>query len=292
MIEPARLAPNSLTPERAASELQPTGSFRKVSYTNIPFALLHLACLTVFFTGVSWQAVLICMGMYILRMFALTAGYHRYFSHRTFKTSRVFQFLLAALACTALQKGPLWWAAHHRRHHKYTDQEGDVHSPRLNGFWWAHVGWIISTKYDPTDWDAIRDFAKYPELRWLNTWHIIPAIPLFALCYLIGGWQGLAWGGAVSTVALYHGTFMVNSLSHLWGTRRYETDDDSRNNLFIALFTGGEGWHNNHHHYMASVKQGFYWWEIDMSYYILRTLSWMRIVWDLRMPPTHLLARA
>jgi stearoyl-CoA desaturase (delta-9 desaturase) len=225
-------------------------------------------------------------------MFALTAGYHRYFSHRSYKTSRVFQFILGLLGTLAVQKGPLWWAAHHRRHHKYSDQEGDVHSPVREGFWWSHIGWIVSPKFDATDWDAIKDFSRFPELRLLNSYHLIPPILLAVSLFLIGGWHWLVWGFFVSTVALYHGTFSVNSLSHLWGSRRFPTTDQSRNNFLIALWTGGEGWHNNHHHYMASVKQGFYWWEVDFSYYILRLMSWVKLVSDLRVPPKHLLAAA
>ncbi|HKV40239.1 MAG TPA: acyl-CoA desaturase [Blastocatellia bacterium] len=250
---------------------------------------MHLTCFAALLTGVSWKAAILCAALYGVRMFALTAGYHRYFAHRTYNTSRVFQFLLALLGTTAVQKGPLWWAAHHRRHHRYTDQEGDIHSPRQNGFWWSHIGWILSTRYEATDLDAIKDFARYPELRWLNNYHVVPAIGLAVLCFLAGGWQGLVWGFFVSTTVLYHGTFSINSLSHMFGSRRYATGDDSRNNLLLALITGGEGWHNNHHHYMASVKQGFFWWEIDFSYYILKVLSWPRIVWNLRMPPPRLL---
>jgi stearoyl-CoA desaturase (delta-9 desaturase) len=268
----------------------------KISLKIIPFIFMHVACLAVFWVGFSWPAVLLCVGLYALRMFGLTAGFHRYFSHRAYKTSRFFQFILALLGTMAVQKGPLWWAAHHRRHHKYTDQQGDVHSPVTEGFWWSHVGWVVSTKYDPTDWNAIKDFARFPELRWLNKWHIVPGVVLAVLCFFGGvyfgasGWQWLVWGFFISTVFLYHGTFTVNSLAHMWGSRRYNTTDDSRNNFWIALWTGGEGWHNNHHHYMASVKQGFYWWEIDFSYYALRIMSWFRLVWDLRLPPKHLLA--
>ncbi len=261
------------------------------SLKNIPFLLMHLACFTVLLVGISWSAVALCIGLYFVRMFGLTAGYHRYFSHRSYKTSRVFQFLLAVLGCSATQKGPLWWAAHHRRHHRFSDQEGDVHSPVRSGFWWSHVGWILSTKYEATDFDAIKDFARYPELRWLNSFHVVPVVVLAVGCYLLGGWQFLVWGFVISTVLLYHGTFVINSLAHVWGKRRYETNDDSRNNFWLAIITGGEGWHNNHHHYMASVKQGFFWWEIDTSYYILRLLSWFGIVWDLRTPPEHLLKR-
>jgi stearoyl-CoA desaturase (Delta-9 desaturase) len=268
----------------------------KISLKIIPFIFMHATCLAVFWVGFSWPALLLCLGLYALRMFGLTAGFHRYFSHRSYKTSRFLQFILALLGTMAVQKGPLWWASHHRRHHKYTDQEGDIHSPVMEGFWWSHIGWVISTKYDPTDWNAIKDFSRFPELRWLNKWHIVPGVVLVVLCFFGGvyfgasGWQWLVWGFFVSTVFLYHGTFTVNSLAHMWGSRRYNTTDDSRNNFWIALWTGGEGWHNNHHHYMASVKQGFYWWEIDFSYYALRIMSWFKLVWDLRLPPEHLLA--
>lgn len=268
----------------------------KISAKIVPFIFMHLACFAVIFVGVSLPAVLLCIALYAVRMFGLTAGFHRYLSHRSFKTSRAFQFILALLGTMSVQKGPLWWAAHHRRHHKYTDQEGDIHSPVTDGFWWSHVGWVVSTKYDPTDWNAIKDFSKYPELRWLNTYHMVPGIALAVLCFFAGllfgesGWQWLVWGFFVSTVILYHGTFSVNSLAHMWGSRRYKTTDDSRNNFWVALWTGGEGWHNNHHHYMASVKQGFYWWEVDFTYYALRMLSWFGIVWELRRPPEHILA--
>jgi len=309
MIETKTAAPSTLTRELATSKKLDTGlSFSeelqeanaiqssdttaKKSAKLIPFVFMHVACLGVFLVDFSLPAVLLCIGLYALRMFALTAGYHRYFSHRSFKTSRIFQFVLGLLGTMAVQKGPLWWAAHHRRHHKYSDQEGDVHSPVQDGFWWSHVGWIVSPKFDSTDWDAIKDFSRYPELRWLNTYHLIPAVSLAVLLFLAGGWEWLVWGFFVSTVVLYHGTFSVNSLSHLWGSRRYATTDQSRNNFLIALWTGGEGWHNNHHHYMASVKQGFYWWEVDFSYYILKVMSWARLVSDLRVPPKHLLADA
>ncbi|HVG21289.1 MAG TPA: acyl-CoA desaturase [Blastocatellia bacterium] len=268
----------------------------KISPKIVPFIFMHAACLAVFWVGFSWPAVLLCVGLYAIRMFGLTAGFHRYFSHRSYKTSRFFQFLMALLGTMAVQKGPLWWASHHRRHHKYSDQEGDVHSPVTETFWWSHVGWVISTKYDQTDWNAIKDFSRFPELKWLNKYHVVPGVVLAVLCFFGGvyfgesGWQWLVWGFFVSTVVLYHGTFTVNSLAHRWGNRRYETTDQSRNNFWIALWTGGEGWHNNHHHYMASVRQGFYWWEIDFSYYALRIMSWFRLVWDLRVPPEHILA--
>ncbi|HET9529253.1 MAG TPA: acyl-CoA desaturase [Blastocatellia bacterium] len=289
MLEIDRTSLPALSTELKTAPYAGANTENGISIKLIPFIFMHVACLAVIFTGVSWSAVLICAALYFIRMFALTAGYHRYFSHRTYKTSRFFQFVLGLLGTLAVQKGPLWWAAHHRRHHKYTDQEGDVHSPVQDGFWWSHVGWIISIKYDETDWDAIKDFARYPEMRWLNKWHLVPPITLAVVLFLIGGWQWLVWGFFVSTVILYHGTFSINSLAHMWGTRRYQSGDDSRNNLLLALITGGEGWHNNHHYYMSTVKQGFFWWEIDTSYYVLRALSWVGLVWDLRMPPKHVL---
>jgi len=291
MIETRDLTELSpVTSERITDKVFPLDGEDKISLKIIPFIFMHVACLAVFLVGVSLPAVLLCVGLYMLRMWGLTAGFHRYFSHRTYKTSRAFQFILALIGTMAVQKGVLWWAAHHRRHHKYTDEEGDIHSPVQDGFWWSHVGWVISTKHDETDWEAIKDFAKYPELRWLNKYHVVPGVALAVLCWLALGWQGLVWGFFVSTVVLYHGTFTINSLADMWGSRRYKTTDDSRNNFLLALITGGEGWHNNHHHYMSSVKQGFYWWEVDFSYYTLRLLAWLRLVWDLRYPPQKLFA--
>lgn len=246
---------------------------------------MHLACFMVFWTGVDSLALLLCAVSYFVRMFGITAGYHRYFSHRAYKTSRVFQFFLACLGCSALQKGPLWWAGHHRHHHRYSDSEGDPHSPLQGGFLWSHVGWILTPDYEARPAGVIRDFERYPELRWLDRWYWTPGIALALLCFALDGWTGLAWGFFISTVLLYHGTFTVNSLCHLFGRRRYQTEDDSRNNLLVALITLGEGWHNNHHHYQGSANQGFFWWEIDMSYYILRGLQTIGLVRGLRKPP-------
>jgi stearoyl-CoA desaturase (delta-9 desaturase) len=193
--------------------------------------------------------------------------------------------VLAWIGCSAVQKGPLWWAGHHRHHHKHSDEDPDVHSPVLRGFWWSHVGWFLCTRYDDTDYNAIKDFTRYRELRWLNDYHVIPGVLLAVGCTAFMGWQGLVWGFLISTVLLYHGTFVINSLCHMIGTVRYATGDESRNSLLLALITLGEGWHNNHHHYQSSTRQGFFWWEIDISYYILTVLSWLGLVWDLRTPP-------
>jgi stearoyl-CoA desaturase (delta-9 desaturase) len=252
---------------------------------------IHAACLLAFWTGVSTLDVVLLAATLTLRMWGITAGYHRYFSHKTYRTGRGFQTFLAILGCTATQKGPLWWAGHHRRHHRCSDQPGDVHSPR-DGFWWSHQGWIFDGRWDETPVDSIPDFAKYPELVWLNRWHIVPPLLLAGLCYAIGGLSGVVWGYAISTVLLWHFTYSINSLAHRWGRRRYRTTDDSRNNWVLALVTLGEGWHNNHHHYQASTRQGFYWWEVDVTYYALKGLERLGLVWDLREPPASAYDRA
>jgi stearoyl-CoA desaturase (delta-9 desaturase) len=251
---------------------------------------MHVAAIVgLFFFSVTWKGIALCVGMYYLRMFALTAGYHRYFSHRSYKTSRWFQFVLAFLGTLNVQKGVLWWAANHRHHHRYSDKPEDLHSPVQRGFWWSHVGWVLCSTYTKMKDDQIRDFTQYPELRWINKHYLIPVVAFAALIRYLAGWDGFFWGFVVSTVVLWHGTFTVNSLTHVWGKRRFKTSDDSRNNFWIALITMGEGWHNNHHHYMSSARQGFFWWELDMSYLILRGLAVLGIVWDVRDPPDHML---
>ena len=258
--------------------------------SSLPFVLLHLAALSVFFVHYRWSYLIAGLLFYEIRMFFVTAGYHRYFSHRSFKTSRWFQFVIAWMAMSSSQKGVLWWAAHHRHHHRFSDQEEDLHSPTLFGFWWSHVGWILSDKYNDTRFDYIGDFAKFPELRWLNKYHLVPPTIFGVATYLIGGWGLFAWGFCLSTVLLWHGTFTINSLSHIFGKRRFPTTDTSKNNWLLALVTLGEGWHNNHHYYMASARQGFYWWEIDITFYTLRALSWFGLVRELRRVPERVLA--
>lgn len=255
----------------------------------LPFVAMHLGCLAVFFVQPTAAAFALCAILYVVRMFGITAGFHRYFSHRAYKTSRWFQFVLGCMGCTAMQKGPLWWAGHHREHHRYSDTPQDPHSPVIRGFWWSHLGWILARDYEETNWSAVHDLGKYPELRWLNRNHWVPGLVLAVLCYLIGGWSGLVWGFLVSTVLVYHAVFMVNSVCHLFGRRRYATPDQSRNNVWVALATFGEGWHNNHHHYQSSTNQGFFWWEIDVSYYLIKLLGCVGIVWDIRKPSSAML---
>ncbi len=254
----------------------------------IPFFFVWALALGVFWTGFTTTALVLLAVTFFGRMFLITAGYHRYFSHKSYKLNRFWQFVMAFGGGTAVQKGVLWWAGHHRNHHRYSDTERDIHSPR-KGFWWSHVGWIVCDKYNETLYDNIKDFAKYPELRWLNKHDWVPPWTLGVACYLIGGWPGLFVGFFLSNVILWNATFTVNSLAHVFGRRRYETNDTSRNSFLIALITGGEGWHNNHHHYQASARQGFFWWEIDVTYYMLKMLSWVGIVKDLKQPPARVL---
>lgn len=255
----------------------------------IPFVLLHLGCFAAYWSGISWQAVTICVALYWLRMFGVTAGYHRYFSHRAYATSRVWQFILAFLAQSSAQKSILWWAAKHRHHHLYSDTELDVHSPRRKGFIYSHVGWIFARAHDKADLTKVADLTRYPELMLLHRFELAPAILLGALCFFIAGWSGLVVGFVWSTVLVYHATFCINSLAHVLGSKRYVTGDDSRNNWLLAIFAMGEGWHNNHHAYQSSARQGFKWWEVDLTYYLLKASSWLGLVWDLKRPPEQVL---
>lgn len=256
--------------------------------TSLPFLAFHLIPVAAIWTGVPARAVILCGALYFGRMFFITAGYHRYFAHRSYRLPRWAQLIIALGGTTAMQKGPLWWAAHHRDHHRYSDTERDVHSP-IRGFWWSHVGWILCDKYGATDESRIKDFAKYPELRWLNRNDWVGWVGLALASLAIAGWPGLVIGFGLSTVLLWHGTFLVNSMAHVVGWRRFVTSDTSRNSLVIALLTNGEGWHNNHHHYQASARQGFRWYEWDPSYYALWLLSKVGIVRDLKTPTPEIL---
>lgn len=278
---------------------------REIDWLRVtPFVALHGAVLLVFWVGWSPVALAVAALAYLVRMFAITAFYHRYFSHRAFTASRGVQFLFALLGSSAAQRGPLWWAAHHRRHHRNSDQPSDTHSPARDGFWWSHVGWLLVRENYRTRVEEVRDLTRYPELVFLDRFDALVPLIAAALAYGLGalleafapglgtsGLQMLVWGFVVSTVVLYHATFTINSLAHTFGSRPYETRDTSRNNLWLALLTLGEGWHNNHHHYPGSARQGFRRREIDLSYYTLRILAALRIVRDLRPVPSHVLAR-
>ena len=265
---------------------------------STPFIIMHLGCLGVFLVGWSWTAVATACALYFVRMFAITGIYHRYFSHRTYKTSRPTQFIFALLGASATQRGPLWWAANHREHHRNSDTPEDPHSPVRYGFFRSHAGWFMCRRYHPTQYARIQDFARFPELVWLNRFDKAVPLSLAALLYIIGfglertapslgvtGLQLFVWGFVISTTVLFQATATINSLAHIYGKKRYDTGDESRNNFWLALITLGEGWHNNHHQHMGCVRQGFYWWEIDVTYYILKTLSFFGIIWDLKPVP-------
>jgi stearoyl-CoA desaturase (delta-9 desaturase) len=287
-------APPSVAPAPAARPDTPVEprSDEKVNWkTSAPFIGLHFLPLLAFVTGVTATAVVLFVVTLVGRSFFITAGYHRYFSHRAFRLGRVSQFVFAFGGVMAAQKGPLWWAAHHRNHHRYSDTDRDLHSPK-RGFWWSHVGWILSDRFNATEVEEIKDFAKYPELRWINKHDWVGPWSLGVACWLIGGWSGLIIGFFASTIVLWHSTFLVNSAAHVIGRRAYETDDTSKNSLTIALLTGGEGWHNNHHRYPSAARQGFRWYQIDTTFYALRVLSWFGIVRGIRPVPKRVLAEA
>ena len=257
-----------------------------------------MICLSVIWVGVSPVALAVAGTLYVVRMFAITGFYHRYFCHRSFKTSRTGQFLFGVLGASAGQRGPIWWAAHHRQHHHHSDQPADVHSPLQHGFLWSHMGWFMARGPIEPDLAYVADLTKYRELRLLERFDVLVPSLLGSAVFSLGmvlmhrmpalgtsGWQMLIWGFFISTVAVYHCTYTINSLSHLYGSQRYRTGDGSRNNLWLALLTLGEGWHNNHHYYPAAVRQGFYWWEIDMTYYALRLLALCGVIWDLKPVP-------
>lgn len=265
---------------------------------SVPFIILHIGCLGVLWTGWSWTAVAVAVALYLVRMFAITGLYHRYFCHRAFHTSRTNQFIFAIVGLTAVQRGPLWWASVHRHHHAHSDEHVDAHSPLSKGFLWSHIGWLTSSKNFPTDYRLVRDLQKFPELVFLNRFDLIG--PLLLLAFLGAlGWalqvfapalgtnpaQLIVWGFFISTTILFHATCAVNSFAHVFGSKRFDTGDESRNSLILAILTLGEGWHNNHHHYQASARQGFYWWEIDISYYVLRLLGALGLIWDIKTVP-------
>ena len=266
----------------------------------LPFIGLHIGCIAVFWVGFSWPALIALLLTYSLRMFAITGFYHRYFSHKTFKTHPWMEVLFAFIGASSAQRGPLWWAAHHRKHHRHSDTEQDLHCP-IHGFMQSHMAWFLNHRAFVTDYAVIQDFAKRPALKWLNRFDLIAPVSLAVLLYIVGaaldyffpglgtsGAQLFVWGFVLSTVLLFHVTVSINSVAHVWGRRRYATADNSRNNALLALLTFGEGWHNNHHHYPNTVRQGFFWWEIDMTYLALKAMSYFGLTWDLKPVPAHI----
>jgi len=275
------------------------GADRSIDWLRtLPFVGMHIACLSVIWVGWSPFAVATAVVLYAVRMLAITGFYHRYFSHRSFATSRIAQAVFAVIGASAVQRGPLWWAAHHRHHHRHSDRPEDSHSPKQSGFLWSHIGWFLSRENFPIRAERIPDLMRFSELRFLDRFDVLAGVLLAVSLYALGvllqryapglgvtGGQLLVWGFFISTIVLYHATFTINSLAHRFGRRRYATADDSRNNVWLALLTFGEGWHNNHHHYPASARQGFYWWEIDITWYFLKLLESLGLIWNLRPIP-------
>lgn len=270
-----------------------------------PIVLMHILSLGVFFVGFSWVALAIALLTYVTRVFALTAGYHRYFSHRSFKTSRSFQFVLAWVGASSAQLGPMWWAANHRHHHQHSDQAEDIHSPVTKSLFWAHIGWVMCRAYSAIQFDRIKDLSKFPELRFIDRFHILPVVSLIGVLFALGvalqhfapqlgtnGLQMVMWGFFVSTIAVYHVTFCVNSVTHVIGKKRFKTNDESRNSFWVALLTFGEGWHNNHHRWPLSARQGMYWWEFDLTYSFLKALEKIGLIWDVKVYPKQLYTEA
>ena len=278
---------------------------RHIEWTRVmPFVLLHASCLFVFSVGFSWFALGLFFVSYLVRLFGITGVYHRYFAHRAYRVGRVTQFILATFGAAATQRGPLWWASHHRHHHKVSDEDSDPHSPVVNSFMWSHVGWFLATGNFRSRLELIKDFAKFPELLFLDRFDTVIPILYGATMFFIGyfanilfpelgtsGLQTLVWGYVVSTVFLYHMTFTINSVSHKdsVGSRRYDTTDHSRNVWWLSPFTFGESWHNNHHHFPASARLGFFWWELDLGYYVIRTLAFLGLASDLKGVPERYL---
>lgn len=283
--------------------LNPEVRSKPILKQEIAFAVVHLLPLGAIWTGATLFDWIVCGALYVIRMFWVTGGYHRYFAHKSYKTSRFFQFIIAFMAQTSAQKGALWWAAHHRHHHRHSDTPADPHSMKIYGFWYSHIGWIVGPDFKKTDFKTIGDYAKYPELVWLNKHYLVAPVTLAIAVTALGAWvnggsvlliftaHGLSTlfiGFFLSTVLLYHGTFSINSIMHKFGNQRYQTGEESKNSLWLALLTLGEGWHNNHHYYETASRQGFFWWEIDITWYVLKGFEAVGLIWDVKGVPNHI----
>lgn len=292
----ADLHPERTQPQRTPSRL-PRWAIMVRRYS--PFASIHLAIISIFFVQFSWGLLWATAFTYAFLMVGMSGWMHRYFSHRTFRTSRAFQFIMAFWAGCAAQRGTLWWAAHHRRHHAFAETVDDPHSPIMLSFWRSHMAWIFEDAHQPSNYKWVRDLARYPELRFLDTWYWTPPIVFWSCFALFGAWWGghngmgawsgavamMAWGPVLGTILAYHATFCINSVTHLWGTRRYDTGDDSRNVSWLSYINFGEGWHNNHHYYPHSANLGFHWWQFDPTYYLILLAEKVGLVWDVKKAP-------
>jgi stearoyl-CoA desaturase (delta-9 desaturase) len=259
------------------------------------FWVVQASALLLFAVPFTWGFVALWAVSHFLRAIGLTLAFHRYFAHRAFQMSRPARAFWALVGTAAMQKGPLWWAGNHIDHHKYADREGDPHSPKVSGFYYAHVGWFLDdTKYERLSLanPVMRDFGHVPELAFLDRYFWLPPLALAAGLYAYGGLPWLVWGFCLPTTTLAHATFAINTVNHLWGSRRFDTLDESRNNPITALFAVGEGWHNNHHRYQRAARNGFYWWEVDVTWYVIRLMQALGIAWDVQPVPARVYAEA
>ncbi len=257
--------------------------------------LFHTSIILLFYVGYSLTSLSVCLLSFIIRMFAIAGGYHRYFSHRSYNISRVFQFILAFLGTTTGQKGPLSWATSHMKHHCSSDKAGDPHSPKLQSIGYAHLGWLWRQNALPTDRKFVQRFQQYPEIVFLNRFHTIGPVTLICFLALLGylldqsypelntsRGQLIAWGFIVPTLLILHGTCLINSVSHYCGSQRFRDGDESRNVWWLFPIALGENWHNNHHHRPSSANTSCVWWEIDVVYYIICLLEAAGLIWDVR----------
>ena len=261
----------------------------------VVFWTVQVSALLVFVVPFSWPLVALWAASHFLRAIGLTLAFHRYFAHRAFQMNRVVRFVWTLVGTAAMQKGPLWWAGHHVNHHRFADRDGDPHSPAVSGFYYAHIGWFLNdARHDrlaPSN-PVVRDFSSVPEIAWLERYHVVPPLALAVAMYLAGGWPWLVWGFCLPTMTLAHATFAINTINHMFGSRRFETRDASRNNVFTAVFAAGEGWHNNHHRYQRAARNGFYWWEFDLTWYVMRTMAAVGLVWDMQAVPARIYEEA
>ena len=252
---------------------------------TIILALVHTGAVAALFLF-NWRAFASAVLLvWIATGFGISLGYHRLHTHRSYKVPRLLEYFFAVCGTVTLEGGPIFWVAVHRIHHQKSDQPGDPHSPR-EGAWWSHMGWILfgEAKHNNT-----RLMAKYaPDLAkdrfyvWLNDYHWIPPVIVGLMLLVVGGLPMFLWGGCLRTVVGLHATWAVNSVTHLWGSRRFATRDDSRNNWWVALFTFGEGWHNNHHAHPSSARHGLAWYELDISWITIKFLKHLGVARSVR----------
>jgi stearoyl-CoA desaturase (delta-9 desaturase) len=284
-----------------SDRLSPTLLVANLAGVVLPLVGVGAAIVLCWGWGFSWVDLGLLLGLYLPTAVGITVGFHRLFTHQSFRTNRVVQLVLSVLGSMAVEGPLLQWVAVHRRHHAHSDRPGDPHSPHLHGggihgllrgLWHSHVGWLFAP--DAPDLERyVRDLRRRPLLRvvsalfpvWVVLSLLIPAVlgGLLTASWM-GALSGLIWGGLVRIFLVHHVTWSVNSVCHLWGTRPYRSDDRSRNNIVVALLALGEGWHHTHHVFPASARHGLRWWEIDISFCIIRTLELFGLARDVKVP--------